>query len=178
MLVTRPKLSARGIDSFDAEDLDTTTALAAMRNIGPPAQSQWRGSIQQLIQASLARTAGPAWWNDDVAFFAMIETRLAQTQYSWNGMKRPAEPRFAIFQFTLAGTGIFEQDDQPPRQMEPGTGFFVIVPSRHRYYLPKQSPGWTFGWVNIHHPYLVERIARQISVRTPSCISSQTTRFF
>jgi AraC-like DNA-binding protein len=49
----------------------------------------------------------------------------------------------------------------------PGAAFFATVPSRHRYYLPPDSPGWTFCWVEIHHPYVVERAKRQLARSGP-----------
>jgi transcriptional regulator GlxA family with amidase domain len=49
----------------------------------------------------------------------------------------------------------------------PGSGFVAIIPSRHRYYLPKDSPGWTFGWIGIYHPYLLARITKQVTANGP-----------
>ena len=99
----------------------------------------------------------------------MVETLMAGTDYWWDGMKRlgKADPPFCFFQFTLAGWGIFELYDQAPRRMTPGMGFFAVVPSRHRYYLPEDSPGWTFGWINIFLPYLIERVSKQIALTGP-----------
>jgi AraC-like DNA-binding protein len=71
----------------------------------------------------------------------------------------------AIFQFTLAGWGNFQNYGQPPRRVPPGKGFFAVIPSRHRYYLPDESPGWTFGWFGIYHPYLLARISKQVAAR-------------
>src|ERR1035437_5229893 len=31
-----------------------------------------------------------------------------------------------------------------------GTAFIALMPSRHRYYLPEDSPGWTFGWISLY----------------------------
>jgi transcriptional regulator GlxA family with amidase domain len=33
--------------------------------------------------------------------------------------------------------------------------------------LPEDSPGWTFGWIGIYHPYLVRRIAKQVAATGP-----------
>jgi AraC-like DNA-binding protein len=41
------------------------------------------------------------------------------------------------------------------------------MPSRHRYYLPDDSPGWTFGWISIYHPYLLDRITKQVAKTGP-----------
>ncbi len=46
-------------------------------------------------------------------------------------------------------------------------GFFALVPSAHRYYLPENSPGWSFGWIGIYHPYLFARIAKQVTTTGP-----------
>lgn len=77
--------------------------------------------------------------------------------------RKKAEQPFFFFQFSLAGWGCFEQYGQPAQRITPGMGFFAVVPSRHRYFLPPDSPGWTFGWINVYPSYLVERIARQIA---------------
>ena len=29
------------------------------------------------------------------------------------------------------------------------------------------SPGWTFGWIGIYHPYLFRRIAKQVAATGP-----------
>jgi AraC-like DNA-binding protein len=79
---------------------------------------------------------------------------------------RRERPLF-FFQFTLAGWGHFQVYGQPPRQVPPGTGFFAVIPSRHRYYLPEDSPGWTFGWIGIYHPYLLARVAKQVAATGP-----------
>mgnify|MGYP001544841861 CR=1 FL=1 len=75
----------------------------------------------------------------------------------------PNDPPLVFFQFTLAGFGHFESYGRPPQRIGPGQGFFAVLPSRHRYYLPQASPGWTFGWIGLYHPYLVRRIARQVT---------------
>jgi AraC-like DNA-binding protein len=72
-----------------------------------------------------------------------------------------------VFQLTMAGWGHFQPYGQSPRQILPGTGFFAILPSRHRSYLPENSPGWTFGWIGIDHPYLFQRVAKQMAATGP-----------
>jgi len=137
--------------------------------VAPAAPAGWQPLLRRLIQASKTPNPRPSWWNDDLGFFGMVETLMAATNYWWDGMKRmgPADPPFCFFQFTLAGWGVFELYDEAPQQMTPGMGFFAVVPSRHRYYLPEDSPGWTFGWINIFHPYLIERVSQQIAATGP-----------
>jgi AraC-like DNA-binding protein len=72
-----------------------------------------------------------------------------------------------FFQFTFAGFGQFELYGRAPQRIAPGTGFFAVIPSRHRYYLPEGSPGWTFAWIGIYHPYLLRRITKQVATTGP-----------
>jgi AraC-like DNA-binding protein len=83
------------------------------------------------------------------------------------------EPPLFFFQLTMAGWGYFQLYGQAPRKITPGTGFFAIVPSRHRYYLPEASPGWTFGWIGIYHPYLLSRVTKQVAMAGPLVELSQ-----
>jgi AraC-like DNA-binding protein len=68
---------------------------------------------------------------------------------------------------TLAGFGELEFPGEDPHPLPVGTAFFALVPSAHRYYLPDRSPGWTFGWLEVRHPYVVSRIERHVSVHGP-----------
>jgi AraC-like DNA-binding protein len=89
--------------------------------------------------------------------------------YHWDGMKRLGrrDAPLCFFQVTMAGWGHYQLYGQTPRQILPGMGFFAIIPSQHRYYLPQDSPGWTFGWIGIYQPYLLERIAKQVAATGP-----------
>jgi AraC-like DNA-binding protein len=109
----------------------------------------------------------------------MVETQVAGTKYYWDGTKRfkKGDQPFFFFQFTLAGWGTFERHGEAPQRMTPGLGFFAVVPSRHRYYLPADSPGWTFGWLNVFHPYLIERVLEQIAANGPVVRVSPTSAF-
>jgi AraC-like DNA-binding protein len=84
-------------------------------------------------------------------------------------MKRATDARrpWAVFQLTLAGFGELELPGVVPQALPEGTAFLVLVPSAHRYYLPQGSPGWTFGWFDVRHPYVVERIARHVGTHGP-----------
>jgi AraC-like DNA-binding protein len=121
------------------------------------------------VEASQEPVDGPPWWTPTGAYFGSVETRTDPGSYHWDGMKRlgSRDAPLVFFQFTLAGWGHFELYGQPPQRLPPGTGFFAVVPSRHRYYLPDDSPGWTFGWIGIYHPYFVRRIAKQVAATGP-----------
>jgi AraC-like DNA-binding protein len=79
----------------------------------------------------------------------------------------PRDLPVVVFQLTLAGWGHFEPYGKPLRRLPPGDAFFALVPSRHRYYLPSESPGWTFAWVGIYHSSLVRRIAKKVAITGP-----------
>ncbi len=143
--------------------------VVAKRSVGPAPPKEWRPAFRQLVEASRKPDAGPPWWTPSNAYFGSVETRLDPGGYHWDGMTRlgrGAHPLF-FFQFTLAGWGVFESDGAPPQRIEPGRAFFAVVPSRHRYYLPDTSPGWTFGWLGIYHPYLLERVTKQVAATGP-----------
>ncbi len=102
-------------------------------------------------------------------YFGSLETRTEPASYHWDGMSRLGRgdaPLFA-FQLTLAGWGHFQLHGQRPRRVSPGTAFIAVIPSRHRYYLPDDSPGWTFAWVSIYHPYLLQRMTELIRESGP-----------
>jgi AraC-like DNA-binding protein len=88
-----------------------------------------------------------------------METRTAGTPYYWDGLKRGTEP-YLVVQYTLSGYGCLSEGGNIHR-LTAGRAFSVSVPSAHAYYLPPDSPEWTFFWINIRHPYLVNRIGRQ-----------------
>jgi AraC-like DNA-binding protein len=98
-----------------------------------------------------------------------VETQIESRAYVWDGLKRAGDPRrpWAVFQLTLAGLGELEVAGRDPHSLPPGTAFFGVVPSAHRYYLPERSKGWTFGWFDVHHPYVVERIVRHVASHGP-----------
>ena len=73
--------------------------------------------------------------------------RVTSPQYSWDGMKRGARDQ-VIWQYTLAGQGALDFGGRTI-PLVPGTGFLVIVPERHRYYLPPLSPSWEFLYVSL-----------------------------
>jgi len=143
--------------------------VVASRTAGPSPPPEWAAALRQLADISRSPTPAPSWWTPKTAFFGNIETRTDPKSYHWDGMKRLGRrsPPLFFFQLTLAGWGHFQLSGQEPRQVTPGTGFFAIIPSRHRYYLPESSPGWTFGWIGIYHSYLLARVIKQVAATGP-----------
>jgi AraC-like DNA-binding protein len=146
-----------------------TSEVVASRQDGPPPAHDWAPTLRQLAELAKKPVPPPAWWTPLTAYFGAVETRTDPASYHWDGMKRLGRgdaPLFA-FQLTMAGWGHFQRYGQGARRVPPGTAFIALMPSRHRYYLPAASPGWTFGWVSIYHPYLLERMGRLVAASGP-----------
>ncbi len=93
-----------------------------------------------------------------------LEHRDTPRDYHWDGLSRGgrADSPFFIFQYTLKGFGVYEHQGVP-RRVGPGQSFVAVVPSAHRYYLPTDSPGWTFGWFLLPHAYIVRRMIDRLA---------------
>jgi AraC family transcriptional regulator, arabinose operon regulatory protein len=161
----------RGAAQWRRNSLDVLRSDAlAGRARGPTPPAEWAPGLRELIDVSQGAVSGPKWWTPTNTYFGSVETRLDPKRYHWDGMKRldRRDPPLVFFQLTLAGWGHFELYDQAPERMTPGRAFVAVVPSRHRYYLPAASPGWTFAWIGIYHPYLVRRIRARVAATGPT----------
>ncbi|HEY4158155.1 MAG TPA: AraC family transcriptional regulator [Polyangiaceae bacterium] len=146
-----------------------TSDVVAGHALGPESPKEWTPQLRRLTKASRTPVEGPPWWTPINAYFGNVETRTEPGSYRWDGMRRlgPRDRPLVFFQLTLAGFGHFEVYGQPAKPVPPGTGFFAVIPSRHRYYLPEDSPGWTFAWVGIYHPYILRRVAKLVASAGP-----------
>ena len=153
----------------DASQEVLASGVVASEDPGPEPPSEWAPALRQLTELSRTPEPAPAWWTPRTAYFGSVETRTDPTSYHWDGMTRVGrmDPPLFFFQFTLAGWGSFQVNGKAPRQVGPGAGFFAVVPSEHRYYLPEESPGWTFGWLGVYHPYLLARVKKQVATSGP-----------
>ena len=166
LLVKRSKTAAWRRSSLEV----LTSDVVARPSVGPDPPPEWAAALRQLIRASRSPDPGPSWWTPKSGFFGNVETRLDPSSYYWDGMKRLGKrdhPLF-FFQFTLAGWGVLEYHGGTPERIVPGMAFLSILPSRHRYYLPDDSPGWTFGWIGVYHPYLLQRVKKQVAATGPT----------
>lgn len=146
-----------------------TSDVVANRDRGPAPPPEWAPTLHQLTSFLGKPVMPPSWWTPKTAFFGSVETRTDPASYRWDGMKRLARseaPLFA-FQLTFAGWGQFQLYGERPRRVPPGTAFIALMPSRHRYFLPEDSPGWTFGWIATHHPYVLGRMAKLVESTGP-----------
>jgi len=132
-----------------------------MRTPGPPPPQEWGRTLRQLLELSLAPVPEPPWWTPKTAYCGGIETRTDPGSYG------TVEREGLYFQLTLAGWGQYEYPGHQPQSLTPGKGFFAAGPARQRCCVPESSPGWTFAWIRINHPFLVERVTKHVRVDGP-----------
>lgn len=116
--------------------------------------------VWEHLNARLRSAAvSPARFRPNAPYLAGVETRVPQDRYLWDGKKRQSDPAnpTIVFQVTLSGWGIYESHGNK-EELPVGRAFAAIVPSLHRYYLPQESPTWSFFWLVIRHPYVVSRM--------------------
>ena len=118
----------------------------------------WKALAEQLYPQVIGRRYAPT-----VLTLGGLETRTQPERYHWDGLQRGADPThpFVLFQVTLAGQGAFEDRRSAAERLICGRGFAAVIPSTHRYYLPEDSPEWTFFWIILRHPYLARRIGER-----------------
>jgi AraC-like DNA-binding protein len=118
--------------------------------------------IQRLRQIAGARTPDVLMYAPELQVFGGFETLEPPCRYDWDGLKRGADPAhpYMVFQYTLEGWGYYAAQGATQR-LQPGMAFSAIIPSEHRYYLPAASSGWTYFWILIRHPYIIQRIAQR-----------------
>lgn len=117
-----------------------------------------RQGLERLVAT---RRPGPLLSASGQYLSAGLEVHTAGAAYHWDGLRRRVDPShpYVVFQYTLAGWGIYEENGVAQRLL-PGGAFAALVPSAHVYRLPPDSPGWTFFWVMFNHPYVIARIAQ------------------
>lgn len=76
------------------------------------------------------------------------------SSYNFNGMKRHDEAGNCIFQYTLSGSGILEVNGET-HVLNKDTAFLTVIPSNHRYYLPKTSEKWEFIFITLTGNYVI-----------------------
>ena len=152
-------------------DLITST-LEGSRHRDPVPPREWTSALRRLTELNrVPKAAAPSWWKPATTFCGGLETRLDSNCDAFDEAIRGKSKRSAVcLQLTLAGWGHFTGDKgekDEPRKVSPGTMIFVRAPSQHRFYLPKESPGWVFAWIAIRHPYLKARLAKRAAVTGP-----------
>lgn len=127
----------------------------------PASPPEWALVMHQLNDlAQTSAPPAPAWWTPAKEFDegSRASADSAVVDGSTHANSAPA----FYFLLSLSGYGDFQAQGQAPQRIGAGQALFVLNPQRHRCYLPEESPGWTFAWMGICHPYLRGRVSQQV----------------
>ena len=90
-----------------------------------------------------------------------LEQRTIRDRYDWHGLRRGDHP-YAVIQYGLAGWGAYTDGSGKTTRIDPGRCFIALIPSDHRYFLPVESPIWTFFFCIVRQPWTVARLAHNL----------------
>ncbi len=143
--------------------LSSDPVAGSPREPAPP--PEWAPVVRQLISLARAPVPAPPWWAPKTAYSGAVETRTAPHDLDPTATGRDSSaPRALYLTLTLAGWGYAHTPvEAEPEKLTPGTVSFSAIPPAERCYVPAESPGWTYVWTAVYHPYLRARIARQVS---------------
>ena len=143
-----------------------TSEVVAGRARGPEPPRAWAGRLRQLVDASRRAESRTSLVVADQRLLRQRRDphRFGQLSLGRDEAARAAGSSARDLPVHAGGLGALRGSTASRRkQLPPGAAFFAVIPSRHHYYLPEASPGWTFGWIGVYHPYLIARIARQVA---------------
>jgi AraC-like DNA-binding protein len=165
----QPSLTAtpflRSTRAFPPSLRDGGTAQSARRGPTPP--PEWMATHHDLATLARSPAPPPSWWKTRAYFRSSIETLTVPNgradRFSDDGSATAAISLY----LTLAGWGQIRLLGDEARTVGPGKGLFASEWFGVSPYLPNDSPGWTFARIDIYHPYLKSRLAKQVSVTGP-----------
>jgi AraC-like DNA-binding protein len=147
----------------------SSSAVQAKPESGPLPPPAWAPAWRRLVECARRSWPAPFWWSTTAPFCGHLETWTWSSGADANGGGRPnlgRSPAITVL-LSLAGEGHFQVQGQVPELASPGKALFVSDPVRHRTCLPVDSPGWSFAWLAIYHPYLRERLGQQVLATGP-----------
>lgn len=115
--------------------------------------------LHRTLQTLRCRPEEPP--NYQARVLSGLETYSNARRYRWHGHEREGDEKrpFLVWQYTLSGQGAFRPGSSGQViLLSGGDAFATAVPSDDLYFLPPDSPGWTFFWLIIDHEYIVRRI--------------------
>jgi AraC-like DNA-binding protein len=138
------------------------------------------GNLRKALQSHYSGGGGIGGLQtgDATSFFTGLETRTQPSSYYWDGLKRGGDPAFPrlLFQYTLDGYGYYCEEGTTYK-LTPKKAFITIIPSEHHYYIPREAPSWTYFWLILEHPYVVNRMALQKKMVGPVLTIEPENRF-
>jgi AraC-like DNA-binding protein len=146
--------------------LSLTADVVARPNRGPAPPPAWGPILHQVVELVRTPVAPPSWWPPTALFCGGVETRTDSDGNPRDGDgQRGAQGAPGIYvQLSLAGWGHVQVLGEASQRVMAGRVVFATNSSEHRCYLPEESSGWTFVWLDIHHPYLRDRLAKQMAL--------------
>ena len=104
-----------------------------------------------------------------ITFMGAGRQLTCDKNYSWDGSMR-GNLDMVIWQYTVSGCGAVDYASRT-YMLEPGKAFLLMVPEKHRYYLPEGSKHWEFMYISFNGSELV-RLAWEIR-RLSGAVSSR-----
>lgn len=106
---------------------------------------------------------------------------ITDSSYAWDGLERADGP-LLLFQYTMAGEGVYESNNQIHR-VTAGQAFLAEIPGPHRYYYPAGSKEpWEFLFL-LFRPKLILphwrrflREAGEVPKLSPDCAAVRLAR--
>lgn len=95
--------------------------------------------------------------------------RTCDHSYNWDGTKR-GNRDLVLWQYTISGMGAVDYASRT-MYLEPGKAFLLVVPEKHRYYLPENSDHWEFLYLSLNGTEIV-RLAWELR-RMSGAVSSR-----
>jgi AraC-like DNA-binding protein len=143
--------------------LDAGLALSPDRI--PEPQPNWAATVAELARLVPSPVPPPPWWKMHARFRASIQTLAAPSGHCvghGSTSLAGASPTL-LFYLTVAGWGHLHVRGKEPHKLGPGQGFLATDAIAVSHCLPDESPGWMFLRIEIDHPYLRPRLAKQAS---------------
>jgi AraC-like DNA-binding protein len=108
-------------------------------------------------------------WHDQAPYRASVEVRTdSKINHLIDKISIASDKPALCFHLTLAGWGQVRLGNSAPRKLSPGSGFFTpagSTPANLR--LPTESDGWLYARIEVHHPYLADRLAQNAASAGP-----------
>ncbi|GIN56726.1 AraC family transcriptional regulator [Lederbergia ruris] len=83
-----------------------------------------------------------------VGIYSIGWENVYSPDYNWDGLTRREVGKY-VFQYTLSGRGMIEIDGNS-HPLTSGQAFLVELPSRHRYFFPRDSEHWEFIHITLY----------------------------
>jgi len=130
----------------------------------PEPPTAWAAALGQLTQHDRSSDLDPAPWTNLLCGHVASQTRTSSRRLDDLGHVDGVVQAGVVLQLGLAGWGNVQSRGGAPQRISPGDLLVTPIPSQCQCVVPVESPGWTYAWLRIGHPYMTERLARVVSL--------------